>query len=122
MATLMVITEAPAVALATLYARAERGPTRQKALADVVSFFGQYGDGCQRTDREWGWRVVGNSLLRFKDEGKSQLERVMVDTDNRTLSDRAWRILHLRQGDGFFPITEEQDVAAHRLHPWLPQR
>ena len=111
-----------AVALATLYARAERGPTRQKALADVVSFFGQYGDGCQRTDREWGWRVVGNSLLLFKDECKAELQRVMDETDNRTLSDRAWRILHLRQGDGFFPITEEQDVAAHRLHPWLPQR
>ena len=111
-----------AVALATLYARVEPGPTRQKALADVASFFGQYGDGCQRTDREWGWRVVGNSLLLFKDEGKAQLERVMGETDNRTLSDRAWRILHLRQGDGFFPITEEQDAAGHRLHPWRPQR
>ena len=111
-----------AAALATLYAGTERGLTRQKALADVINFFGQYGDGCQRSDQEWGWRVVGISLLRFKADGKSQLERVMADTANRTLSDRAWRILHLPQGDGFFPITEEQDVAAHRLHPWLPQR
>ncbi len=110
-----------AVALATLHARAELGPTREKVLSDVVTFFCQYGDGCRRTDREWGWRSVGNMLLLFKDEGKAELERVMGETDNRMLSDRAWRILHLRQGDGFFPITEEQDAAAHRLHPWLSQ-
>jgi hypothetical protein len=110
-----------AVALATAHARNEPSPARKQALNDVVSFFRQYGDGCQRTDREWGWRAVGNSLLLFKKEGEAELKKIMSQPDNRALSDRAWRILHLRQGDGFFPITEEQDAAAHRLHPWLPQ-
>ena len=111
-----------AVALATAHARTNPGPTRKQALDDVVGFFRQFGDGCQRTDREWGWRVVGNELLRFEDSGKAALEKMMAETDNRALSDRAWRILHLRQGEGFIRITEEQDAAAHKLHPWLIQR
>ena len=111
-----------AVALATAHARTEPGPTREKALRDVAGFFRQYGDGCKRTDREWGWRAVGNALLLFEKQGKAVLETMMDETANRALSDRAWRILHLRQADQFFPITEEQDAAAHRLHPWLSQQ
>jgi hypothetical protein len=48
------VDQSRAAALATLYAGTERGPTRQKTIADVVSFSGQYEDGCQRSDREWG--------------------------------------------------------------------
>ena len=108
-----------AVALATAFARAKPGAAREKALAEVVSFLRKYGDGCQRTDCEWGWRAVGNALLLFEKNGQAELEALMRETDNRALSDRAWRILHLRQGDQFFRITEAQDAAAHRLHPWL---
>jgi len=108
-----------AVALATMYARVDPGPPRQQALAAVVDFFRQYGDGCRRADRDWGWRAVGNALLLFEKEGETKLHGLMRKTDNRALSDRAWRTLHLRQGDQFFPITEKQDAAAHQLHPWL---
>jgi hypothetical protein len=111
-----------AVALATMHARAEPGPTRDDVLAHVVDFFRQYGDGCDRTDRQWGWRAVGNAIVLFEEEGKAKLAALMRETGNRALSDRAWRILHLRQGDQFFPVTEEQDVAAHQLHPWLSRR
>ena len=75
-----------------------------------------------RGPRQQRWRVVGNELLRFEDSGKAALEKMMAETDNRALSDRAWRILHLRQGEGFIRITEEQDAAAHKLQPWLIQR
>ncbi len=108
-----------AAALATAHARTEQGPTRESALADVVAFFRRYGDDCQRTDREWGWRSVGNAILLFGDEGKAAMESMMAESSNRALSDRAWRILYLRQGDQFYPTTEEQDAIAHALHPWL---
>jgi len=92
---------------------------RAKALVEAVEFFRQYGDGCARTDREWGWRLLGNSLLPFGPEGEAALRALMADANNRALSDRAWRILHLKQGDQFFPVTEAEDAAAHKLHPWL---
>ena len=108
-----------AVALATMYARVEAGAPRQQALAAVVSFLRQYGDGCRRGDRDWGWRAVGNAVLLFGDEGEAELQKLMREGTDRTLSDRAWRVLHLRQGDRFFSVTREQDAAAHKLHPWL---
>jgi hypothetical protein len=33
------------------------------------------------------------------------------------LAELAWRVLYLRQGDKFYPVTEEQDRAAHALRP-----
>jgi hypothetical protein len=94
-------------------------PARAAALEVLVAFFRQYGDGCQRTDDEWGWRLLGNGLLEFGPPGEAVLNELMADATNRNLSDRAWRILHLKQGDRFFPITEADDVAAHKLHPWV---
>ena len=107
-----------AVALATAHARTKLGPIREQVLTDIADFFRLYGDDCKRTDREWAWRAVGNAILLFEEEGKTVIETMMGEPGNRALSDRAWRILHLRQGDQFFPITEEQDAAAHKLHPW----
>lgn len=109
-----------AAALAAMFARLpENDESRKAALAELIAYFRNYGDGCQRTDRDWGWRLLGNALLGFGPAGESALKTVMAEADNRSLSDRAWRILHLKQGDRFFPITEAQDAAAHRLHPWL---
>lgn len=92
---------------------------RNTALAEAVGFFRQYGDGCERTDRAWGWRLLGNSLLGFGQDGEAALKALLADGTNRELSDRAWRILHLKQGDQFFPVTEAEDAAVHKLHPWL---
>ena len=92
---------------------------RNQALAEAVEFFRQYGDGCERTDRAWGWRLLGNSLLQFGPDGEAALKALLAEANNRELSDRAWRILHLKQGDQFFPVTEAEDAAAHKLHPWL---
>jgi hypothetical protein len=92
---------------------------RNTALAEAVGFFRQYGDGCERTDRAWGWRLLGNSLLRFGQDGEAALKALLADGTNRELSDRAWRILYLKQGDQFFPVTEAEDAAVHKLRPWL---
>ena len=93
-------------------------PVRQQALEEAVTYFRQYGDGCQRTDREWGWRLLGNTLLEFGPAGEDSLKALMADASNRALSDRAWRILYLKQGDQFYPTTEAEDALAHQQHPW----
>ena len=92
--------------------------TRRQGLNEAVDYFRKYGDGCTRTDREWGWRLLGNTLLEFGPAGEKALQDLMADGTNRALSDRAWRILHLKQGDRFFFTTAEADAAAHQLHPW----
>lgn len=108
-----------ATAFAAMHARLPvEEPVRNQALAEVITFFRQYGDGCRRTDCEWGWRLLGNGILEFGPAGEDALKLLMAETDNRDQSDRAWRILHLKQGDQFFSVTEDQDAAAHQLHPW----
>jgi hypothetical protein len=108
-----------AIAFAQMHARMDAGaPQRREALHDLERFFRQYGDGCGRADGEWGWRPLGNALLDYGPAGVELFERLMRESTNRDLSDRAWRILYLKQGDKFFPLTAEADAAAHRKHPW----
>jgi hypothetical protein len=93
---------------------------RPKALKAVTEFFRQYGQGCDRTDKDWGWRVVGNTLCNvFGADGKEALEQIMHHTEDKRLADLAWRVVYLKQQDGFTPITEEQDREAHLHHPFL---
>jgi len=106
-------------AFSMMHARlAAEDPVRKQALEEAVTYFRQYGDGCQRTDREWGWRLLGNSLLEFGPAGEDALKALMTEASNRDLSDRAWRILYLKQGDQFYPVTEAEDSVAHQQHPW----
>ncbi|MFM8581875.1 MAG: HEAT repeat domain-containing protein [Planctomycetaceae bacterium] len=108
-----------AVAFAQMHARLPAAdPLRTQALATLEQFFRRYGTGCERSDREWGWRLLGNTLLDCGAEGRQVLERLMGAPDDRELSDRAWRVLYLRQGDQFFPTTPAADAEAHRRHPW----
>jgi len=89
-----------------------------QSLDWLEEFLRGYGDGTARADRDWGWRPLGNALLEYGPAGRERLERLLADPSNRTLSDLAWRILFLRQGDQFFPVTEAEDRAAHARHPW----
>jgi HEAT repeat protein len=108
-----------AVALAQAHARLPpEDPQRREALDWLEEFLRGYGDGSQRADRDWGWRPLGNALLEFGPAGRERLERLLANPSNRTLSDLAWRVLYLRQGDQFFPVTEDEDRAAHARHPW----
>jgi hypothetical protein len=55
---------------------------RVQALARAVEFFRQYGDGCARTDRAWGWRLLGNSLLQFGPDGAAALKALMAQANS----------------------------------------
>jgi hypothetical protein len=107
-----------AAAFASLHARLPADdPARSAGLQESLDYFSRYGDGCERSDRDWGWRLLGNTILEFGPEGEAAFQRLMKQTDNKQLADRAWRMLYLKQGDRFFPITEAEDIEAHRLRP-----
>jgi len=108
-----------AVALAQAHARLPADDSQRKEALDwLETFLRGYGDGSERPDRDWGWRPLGNALLDYGPAGRELLERLKSQPDNRALSDLAWRVLDLRQGDQFFPVTEDEDRAAHARHPW----
>lgn len=90
---------------------------RAPTLAETADFFRRYGDGCRRSDKDWGWRVAGAALLGFGADGRQALNVLMAENANRRLADLAWRVLYLEQGDKFHPTTEAEDRAAHAKHP-----
>lgn len=109
-------------AVATLARHPSAPPDlRSQGLAEATRFFRRYGDGCSRTDKDWGWRVAGEALLGFGDDGVKAISDLMAQKGDRRLSELAWRVSYLRQGDKCYPITEEQDRAAHAWHPLIRQ-
>ena len=106
-------------ALATIVRQDAGRPLRDSALKSLATAFRQYGDGCRRADKSWGWRDVGNSLRSFGDRGSQVLEDFMHDKEDRVLADLAWRVVYLKQEDQFCPLTEQQEYQDHLKHPFL---
>ena len=92
---------------------------RQRILAESTEMFRRYGDDSTRSDKDWGWRVLGDALLGFGDEGRAILASLMSETGNRRLAENAWNVLYHPQGDKLYPMTLEQDCNAHAHHPFL---
>lgn len=92
---------------------------RDPAVKDLVAQFRLYGTGATRDDKDWGWREVGNALRMIGEDGEAALARLMGDEQDQRLADLAWRVVYLKQEDGFTLVTEEQDRAAHVKHPFM---
>ena len=99
----------------------ETDPLRPQVLAALKDLYAQLGDGCRRADAEWGYRPVGNALLKLGSEGESVLRQFMEQTTDRRLADQAWRSLYIRQDNGTFSeVTEQENEAALKQRPaWL---
>lgn len=97
------------------------GDVRQRALAETTEFFRQYGQGCQRSDKDWGWRIVGEALRSFGPEGEAALAAIIEDQSDLQLAELAWRVIYIPQGDRYQPSSLAEDQAAHAKHPRLRQ-
>jgi HEAT repeat protein len=92
---------------------------RSQGLTEALDFFHRYGDGCTRSDKDWGWRLAGEAVLGFGEPGVQAMSGLIEDPRDRRLAELAWRVVYLRQGDSFYRITLEEDRAAHAHHPFL---
>lgn len=108
-------------ALAAL-AQLQKGPDvkpgeRAQAIAEATAFFRLYGRDCQRSDKDWGWRIAGEALRSFGTDGKRALETMMEDRSDLRLAELAWRAVFVPQGDTYIPSSLEEDQAAHARYP-----
>ncbi|MFA6175077.1 MAG: HEAT repeat domain-containing protein [Phycisphaerae bacterium] len=67
---------------------------RVNALGALVNLYKQYGDQCTRTDAAYGWRIVGNSLRRFGDEGNAVLEDFRKQAKDQWLAYVSYQVLY----------------------------
>jgi hypothetical protein len=108
-----------ATALAGLTKSAGTDDVRRQTLTELTGFFRKYGVDGTRSDKEWGWREVGNAINSLGSDGDKALRQIMSDKADQRLADLAWRVLYLEQADGFSFVTEEADREAHSKHPTL---
>jgi HEAT repeat protein len=91
---------------------------QMNALNNLLTLFKKYGDGCSRSDADWGWRPVGNSILCFGDVGRAELQKIIDEDQDQRLAELAWRVVYLRQRVmSYCPSTEAEDALAHLHRP-----
>ncbi|MCK5804854.1 MAG: family 10 glycosylhydrolase [Lentisphaeria bacterium] len=84
--------------------------TRTKVLATLAKGLRTYGDGCQRKDAAFGWRVFGNSMLQYHKPGRDALEDMRKQSDDKWLAWLAYEIKHLPARHGKIAQVDEQDA------------
>ena len=83
-----------------------------RSLALLFRLFGEYGDGCKRTDAAWGWRVVGNAIAAFGEQGRQRLEALRTQGNDKWIAWAAYQVLYVPQLDGKAVLTNEADAMA----------
>jgi HEAT repeat protein len=94
---------------------------RSRIAARLGELYAKLGDGCTRSDAEWGYRPVGNALLKIGPEGEQILQGFMDQQQDRQLALEAWKTLWIRQDTKTFSeVTEkENDESFRHLPAWL---
>ena len=98
----------------------ETEPLRPRISAGLRELYAKFGDGCRRTDAEWGYRPVGNALLKLGPEGEHILQAFVDQRQDRRLAFLAWKSLYIRQDNhSFSEVTEKENEEAfkHLSHP-----
>ncbi len=95
-----------------------------EALEVLEELLRRYGDGCDRPDAAYGWRVVGNAILRRGAPGAEVLERLRTQPDDRWLAWITYEVAHVPQTGGTMQIVDEAEaIEVHeRLAPEFPGR
>lgn len=96
-----------------------QGKTQRDVMHRLLALFRSFGDGCTRGDADWGWRLVGNAILCFGDEGEAELKKLIRQKEDRTLAELAWQVVYIRQQPLNYCFSDEkQDREAHSHHPF----
>lgn len=92
------------------------------ALAALDALFKQYGASSQRTDRSWGWRVVGNAILGFGQPGLQKLEAWRLQKSDPWLAWHAYLIRFMPADPYSVPTwSAEEEKQRHQNHaPTFP--
>jgi hypothetical protein len=96
---------------------------KRQILGKLVARFKEFGPKSARSDREWGWRPIGDAILEgFGHQGPAELAKILNGTDT-PLAQLAWQVLFLRDdGWGWHPKTAEEANRDYRYYPGLPSR
>jgi hypothetical protein len=111
-----------AVSLGVIAARNEKeaASVRERMIAALKLDFERFGEGCIRSDADWGYRPVGNALRAFGEDGEAALRQLRDQRVDMKLADLAWRVLDLHQEPNTFSeVTAKENDEAYARRPRL---
>jgi len=88
-------------------------------LSALCDLFTAYGDGSQRTDAAWGWRVVGRAILAYGESGRWALDQFRGRNDDRWLAWAAYEVLYVPQ-DPSGPVLCDEAEALRLRQQYAP--
>ncbi|MFZ2639922.1 MAG: HEAT repeat domain-containing protein [Verrucomicrobiia bacterium] len=109
----VVVSDRAATSLAMIATRRhekEIEPLRPRMIEALKDLYAKLGDGCARADADWGYRPVGNALLKFGADGERVLQEFMEQRKDRRLAEQAWKSLYVRLDNGVFNETCEKEA------------
>ncbi|MCX6898628.1 MAG: HEAT repeat domain-containing protein [Verrucomicrobia bacterium] len=108
----VVVSDRAATSLAQLASRRNKEvePLRPRMVEALKNLYTKLGDGCARADADWGYRPVGNALLKFDTDGERVLQAFMDQRKDRRLAEQAWKSLYVRLDNGAFNETCEKEA------------
>jgi hypothetical protein len=106
-----VVSDQAAKSLGLIAARqqVETAPLRPRIAAGLSQLYGKLGDHCRRADAEWGYRPVGNALLKLGADGEKILQAFIDQRQDHRLALSAWKSLYIRQDNHSFSEVSEQE-------------
>jgi hypothetical protein len=94
---------------------------RKKVLLRLQQRFSDYNNSYSKSDKDWGWRCLGDALNRLAPQGPEFLRNQLSQTEDMVLAEHAWEMLYVKEvPDWKFPLTpQDQAEAAYSKHPRL---
>lgn len=114
------IADRAALSLSEMVAAGYNGDLKPQIVQGIKDLFLEFGDGCDRSDLEWGHRAVGNALLALGAEGDDFLAECMEQHKDKRLAEMAWQVIYFREKAGpnkFNVITEKENEEAYKVRP-----
>jgi hypothetical protein len=90
---------------------------KQRFFDKLMVRYQEFGAGCKRTDFDWGWRPIGETIRdSFSDKGKNTLLAIL-NGKNTELAKLTWRVFFQPNDGDWHPIAKEDMEKRYRFYP-----
>jgi hypothetical protein len=90
---------------------------KQRFFDKLMVRYQEFGAGCRRTDFDWGWRPIGETIRDgFGDKGKTALLDIL-NGKNTELAQLTWRVFFQPNDNEWHPIAKDDMEKRYRFYP-----
>ncbi len=93
---------------------------KQRVFDKLMDKYQEFGAGCKRTDYDWGWRPIGETIRDgFGSQGKKALLAILNGT-NTDLAQLTWRVFFQPNDSEWHPVNKDDMERRYLFYPGGP--